>query len=830
MSENAERRPTGDGRRYDGGGTDSPNRTLRDDPIARALSISTAGTAEAKAWTPGTITWDEVKAWAAAPRSGPKDGPCYVLGLLKGRRRLKDTVVSRGVLTLDADTLTPADRDDLLVRIGDEGWTAVVYSTASTTAAAPRLRVLVLLDRDVQPDEYRVLARVLMQRLGPARFDDGSVQPERLMYMPTLPVDPDDYEHHVLDGAALPVDQVLLDELLDPTVPAEPERVEATAAGGPAYDDLTPADQHRADALVQRRVNGLREKLAAAATWDDGERDERGRGWERLLADAADTLAALAWSPWNALTLPEAEALYDEVVPADMADAVPGKWTAKCYGSHARAGLPWEPGTAEQDFGLSEEDLKDAQQDSVPMLRSYADAHMAEWMAQHALAGRWCWAAGLGWMKWTGKRWKPTDDTAVKEVVRLQVIQLVASASGSSGPPREVVGLLAAGRIGSITSLMRGVVQRDPEQFDARPDLLNVGNGVVDLSTGRLLPHDPEMLLTKITRVEYVAGAAHPDWEQALRAMPPEVADWMQLRCGQAATGYPTDDDVMPILQGGGSNGKSTFLNAQLKALGQHATFVPERVLLANPSDHPTELMTLRGARLAVIEETPETRHLNVKRLKATVGTPTMTARLIRQDSVTWDTTHSLMLATNYRPRVDEVDHGTWRRLALVRFPHKFPVSDLRIRLQGKAQLEAALAWIVAGAVRWYEAGRSLPPAPPIVQQDTDEWRATSDRVLAYVREHLVFDPDAAVLTRDLLLTFNTWLEQNGQRAWSDQTFGDRFLQHGSVEGRVERKRPARLPHGFVRPEKWPLAEFTGRQSLYMGVRWRTAKEATVDE
>ena len=49
-----------------------------------------------------------------------------------------------------------------------------------------------------------------------------------------------------------------------------------------------------------------------------------------------------------------------------------------------------------------------------------------------------------------------------------------------------------------------------------------------------------------------------------------------------------------------------------------------------------------------------------------------MTARLIRHDNVTWEATHSLFLTTNYLPRIDETDHGTWRRLAMVRFPYRF--------------------------------------------------------------------------------------------------------------------------------------------------------------
>ncbi|WP_200837858.1 hypothetical protein, partial [Ruania rhizosphaerae] len=167
MAENEKRRPTR------GGATaekttelDTAKPTGTSDPVARALSVSTAGTAEAKTWTPGTVTWAEVQAWAEKPRKGQKDGPCYVLGRLDGKHRSKDAVVSRGVLTLDADWLTPTDRDDLLDQLREAGWAAVVYSTASTTAETPRLRVLVLLDRDATPEEYRLLVRVLMHRLG----------------------------------------------------------------------------------------------------------------------------------------------------------------------------------------------------------------------------------------------------------------------------------------------------------------------------------------------------------------------------------------------------------------------------------------------------------------------------------------------------------------------------------------------------------------------------------------------------------------------------------------------------------------------------------------
>src|SRR5699024_632819 len=91
---------------------------------------------------------------------------------------------------------------------------------------------------------------------------------------------------------------------------------------------------------------------------------------------------------------------------------------------------------------------------------------------------------------------------------------------------------------------------------------------------------------------------------------------------------------------------------------------------------HPTELMSLHGARIALLDETPEVAQLNVQRLKAVLGSEWITARHVHRDNITWKATHSLFVMTNYVPIVRETDKGTWRRLALVKFDKTFPPDD----------------------------------------------------------------------------------------------------------------------------------------------------------
>jgi putative DNA primase/helicase len=485
-----------------------------------------------------------------------------------------------------------------------------------------------------------------------------------------------------------------------------------------------------------------------------------------------------------------------------------------------------------------------------------SDARISELLVDRVLRGNYCWSNGLGWMRWDGTKWSATTTEDVVEQSRRFAKLLLADVVRSGADPdtiRAYTRRLTAGAVRAAADLAKGQLLVDAAAFDAHPDLLNVANGVIDLRTGELGDHNPDLLLTKCAPTNYHPDAAHPDWDDALSALPADVADWIQTRFGQAITGHPTPDDMLPVLHGAGANGKTTITTAIDRALGEHATIVPDRVLLSNPGDHPTELMTLRGARLALLEETPEARHLNVKRLKDVLGTPQMTARLIRRDSVTWTATHSLFVSTNYRPRVEETDHGTWRRLALVTFPHTYRKPGVKLRgpndLRGDPTLRerlkdggdgrhgAVLAWLVTGARRWYENGQVMPVPPATVADDTRGWRHDSDLILRWFDDVLIADKDYYIPGTELYDTFVEWLNANGHQKWTSQTFADRFGQHDEiVSHRITHTRiwlPAtdpgalrggltasRAPVPFGVPKNLPM-----RFRAWVGVRFRTTDD-----
>lgn len=434
---------------------------------------------------------------------------------------------------------------------------------------------------------------------------------------------------------------------------------------------------------------------------------------------------------------------------------------------------------------------------------AFTDAFLVEELAE-AIQGRFCWASGLGWLRWDGRVWQEVSDVEPLEAVRqwaseqfdaILAEQRKEPAKNLSGAIAGWRAILGKSRLTALRDLSRGLIQRDAAEFDGDPDLITAENGTVHLPTGKLLPFDPEHCITKMCAAEYRPGAHHPQWTAALRAVPEDMHEWFQDRMGQALTGYMTPDHMMVIAHGGGSNGKSTVMEIARRTLDGYGVLVSDRVLMASPDAHPTELMDFKGARYALMEETPEARHLNVQRLKQTVGTPKIKARRMRMDPVEFIASHSLFINTNYRPTVTETDHGTWRRLSLMPWPYTFlkpgrPLTGPYDRVGDPALAyaagtagvrDAALAWMVAGAQAWYARGRMMLPTPERVEKETRDWRAETDLILGFTDDCLRFEQGAFTQTQDMLKAFNDWSGERGHRPWNDRTFASRFGAHDMV-------------------------------------------------
>lgn len=442
---------------------------------------------------------------------------------------------------------------------------------------------------------------------------------------------------------------------------------------------------------------------------------------------------------------------------------------------------------------------------------SFSDAHVAEALADH-LRGRWLYVAAWGrWLTWDGTRWAHDRTEGVHEEARQWVIDLVATVAGvgaSSDDVKRAASYRNRAKLDAALTMARRVdgIAAGPDEFDVNPDLLNVANGVVDLRTGELSVHDPALRLTRLAPVDYVPGAHCADVGELLRVVDREVVDWLSRLVGYAATGH-TSEDVVAVLDGSGANGKSTLLEALGAVLGDYAGAVsPQLVMRTSHEPHPTIKADLMGRRLVWVSETEEGGSFRMEQVKALTGGDQISARFMRGDFFTFAPTHTLVIATNHRPAVNSTEHAAWRRLRLVPFPHTYKpaheagpgdrVQDpgLRRRLvTGKAQREALLAWIVAGAVEWYRTGLGACPA---IDAAGRQWRQAEDVVLRFITECLTFEAGGFTRGRDLYVTYVGWCAAEGRKAKSNKNFAAEFLDHEAVRAAgVTKVMPQRQAH-----------------------------------
>ena len=149
----------------------------------RKILISSAGTRKTKRWPRMDIFWSEfvdrlkvpvrspetMEEYLAMPKAKQdelKDVGGFVGGTFEHDIRKAAYAEGRDLVTLDLDRIKPGQTDEILKRVRGLGCAAAVYSTRKHTGYAPRLRVVVPLDRTATVDEYEPAARKLASMVG----------------------------------------------------------------------------------------------------------------------------------------------------------------------------------------------------------------------------------------------------------------------------------------------------------------------------------------------------------------------------------------------------------------------------------------------------------------------------------------------------------------------------------------------------------------------------------------------------------------------------------------------------------------------------------------
>lgn len=440
------------------------------------------------------------------------------------------------------------------------------------------------------------------------------------------------------------------------------------------------------------------------------------------------------------------------------------------------------------------------------------------------------------WMAWDGKKWVEEDGEKGQGVSKL-VVQVgrelcgrclaeVDSKLSADGLDDAEIKLLQKqkaniqkffdntveterGLNSLLKNMQRWFEHKDQAKFDSQPFKINTQNGILDLHTKELKPHDPEQGFTLITGVNYNPDAECPKFLKFLEGINQVDSEWGEFLLDQLAYGLTGDISVACSYWwvGGGANGKSTLTKVLSLVMGTFAHTVPiETFLVARKHKSGNEatpsINSIHGARMLFSTEMSKGAQLNDATLKTLVSSDDIPARRLYSNKVyKIRPVFKFYPFFNDLPVVAGTDNGVWRRIAKMEFKADFEKKDADKRIQNleailiSEESEGIFALLVDRCSKLLQrssigGGRySIElPQPQCVKMATQEYRDSLDPVAEFVRAHIVFDDDYAdqskvvgvgtIPAAALHTSYLYFAEVNGKPKMSSTSFGSEAVKH----------------------------------------------------
>jgi putative DNA primase/helicase len=374
--------------------------------------------------------------------------------------------------------------------------------------------------------------------------------------------------------------------------------------------------------------------------------------------------------------------------------------------------------------------------------------------------------AALGWLAYDGRKWSPNADSDLDRAVVEMLRKRVNAASDQGFDSVRKFCAQNSGRLDGCKRLLSSLVHTLPDVIDAKPDLLNCPNGVIDLRTGELRPSSPDDLLTHCVAVPFDPAADRSIWCNWLaETVDKETADYLELAVGYSLTGR-TNEEALFYVYGPPRSGKGVFLETILSLLGRpiaqevmFSTFTARR----DGDSQNFDLAPLKSCRFIAASESNSYERFNEAKVKSITGGSEVYCAHKHKDFFGYRPQYKIWLSSNEPVNADPDDDAVWSRIRVIEFPNSRLGSEdktLKTRLRTPEALAGLLSWAVEGAVRWY---RLAPHGLPELSSSAAikaEHRELVDNIGAWLAENTVKAEFSTVST--LYSDYTAWCTSNG--------------------------------------------------------------------
>lgn len=402
----------------------------------------------------------------------------------------------------------------------------------------------------------------------------------------------------------------------------------------------------------------------------------------------------------------------------------------------------------------------------------------------------------LGWLWYNGKHWggKGSDEHLNRAIVATLIERRTQGVAAELEPIVQATKPSAA-NVRNCKYMLQSLLWISIDDFDFDSDLLNCTNGVVNLETGELAPHDHTQHFTYCINTAYDPQVDDTQWANwVYNTLTPagcdddgryaDLAAWLQMAVGYSLTGH-THEQCLFYLQGPPRAGKGVFLQTLDKMLGcplssgvDFDTFTDKR----GGDNQNFDLAPLKACRLITASESKRTTMLNAQRVKSITGADPVYCAHKRKDFFSYTPQYKIWLASNFKVMAQADDDALWSRLRIINFPNShLGNEDFGLEARLWNDRKGILKWAIDGAKSWYrhKAKNIGLGRPDIITNTVQTHRDENDTVAQFIDDCCIIGPDQYTVGAQLTTTYRDWCNENGFPALGGRRLGEALRRKG---------------------------------------------------
>lgn len=372
---------------------------------------------------------------------------------------------------------------------------------------------------------------------------------------------------------------------------------------------------------------------------------------------------------------------------------------------------------------------------------------------------------------------------------------------------REILGELALqNRVNEVVS---HIEQTTYDKMNEFPYIINLKNGLLDLRTRELTPHNPDYFITSQVPIEYDPTAKCPKIKNFVEEVlnetdVPAFQEWVGFCLWREYTYHKA-----LMLIGEGSNGKSTLLELLRAFIGdENVTSIPLQVF----GKSTFAKANLEGKLANIYPDLSDEGLKNTGDFKTLTGGDTVGAeRKYIQKHGNFRNYAKMMFSTNKLPEsLKDKSYAYFRRWLIWSFNKTFSddIDDPHIlkKITTKEELSGLLNWALDGLGRLHKNGKFSGEMSPECMEEYYE--RLSSPVAAFIQDMIEEDPDAHIEKDELYQKYVEYSKKQKFPPVANNTFAKELKRRGL---KISEYRPQKSEG--KRPPSWKGIRLKGSEN-----------------